>query len=66
MNIRGIVISFLACVSSACGGLSVTPERAQSDASTRLRSLLDASDEARLDRDTIVAALAHAGFHTRE
>ena len=53
MNIRGIVIIILACVSSACGGLSVAPERAPSDASTRLRNLLDASDEALLDRNPI-------------
>ena len=50
MNIRGMVIVLLACLASACGGPSVAPERTRIDASTRLRSLLDASDEGRLDR----------------
>jgi uncharacterized protein (DUF885 family) len=53
MNIRRFVIALLACASSACGGLSVLPEQPPLDGSTRLRSLLHASDEALLDRNPL-------------
>ena len=55
MNIRGVLIIVLACASSACGSLPATTERPPSDASMRLRSLLEASDEAFLDRNPIDA-----------
>jgi uncharacterized protein (DUF885 family) len=53
MNIRVVVIVLVACVSSACGGLSVLRDGPPSDGSLRLRSLLDTSDEALLDRNPI-------------
>ena len=55
MNVRGVLTIVLACAASACASLQAPAERPPSDASTRLRALLDASDEALLDRNPIYA-----------
>ncbi len=55
MGFRALAIVLLVGLSSACGGLSLSPEGPAPDASARLQSLLDASDEALLDRNPLFA-----------
>lgn len=55
MDFRRIVGVVLACVVSACAAPTTPPEPQLTDAGMHLRSLLDASDEAFLDRNPIFA-----------